>query len=559
MLKKIFTQLSADLKAKHINLFDLVAYSLFFLFSYWLMATTLSYEPGKIVTTSRLWSDFGAHIPLIRSFSMGNNFPPEYATFPFEPIRYHYLFYLMAGLLEKAGFNLPFAVNFFSILGFFILLTMIYKITKLMSRSRVAGFLAVILFLFNGSFTWLEYLKTTPFGPALWQKIITAKHFASFGPWGGQIVAAFWHLNVYTNQRHIGLSFATSLVLIWPLLEYSFNKKNILNKWWVLFIMTTLAFFPLLHQAAYMMTLIFVFWFFIFHLPALKIFGPLYFFAFLYSLPCFLALPSSNSLRFYLGYLAKDRTIASTLEYWFYNLGLYSLLCPLIFLKADYKIKKFLFIFFLYFLLANLFWLSPDIINNHKLVNMFIIGLNIVVAPVLVKTFQKSLFHKLLVVILFFFLILGGIVDFFPIYNDYEGGIEDYQKSDIGTYIKNNTPPKAVFLPTTPFYNPASLVGRKIYFDYGYFNFSMGYDDHQRREIYEEIMSPDNTSQKLCALLKQNNLDYILISPGTGSVSTTNPWDSFLVKNYQAEYTSKDNFKLYNVNAICPDFFYQYY
>src|SRR5258708_453113 len=74
-----------------------------FLFSCYLMIHTFSYDTNKhqIIMGSRVWSDFGAHIPLIRSFSLGNNWPPEYPLFPGEKIRYHFLFYAIAGILER--------------------------------------------------------------------------------------------------------------------------------------------------------------------------------------------------------------------------------------------------------------------------------------------------------------------------------------------------------------------------------------------------------------------------------------------------------------------------
>ena len=53
----------------------LVLFALF-LFSFWLMFHTFSYDPktSSMMIATKAWSDFGSHIPLIRSFSMGDNF-----------------------------------------------------------------------------------------------------------------------------------------------------------------------------------------------------------------------------------------------------------------------------------------------------------------------------------------------------------------------------------------------------------------------------------------------------------------------------------------------------
>src|SRR3989338_2340453 len=92
-----------------------------FLFSFWLMRRTLSYDPSasSILIGGKYWSDFCGHLPQIRSFSKGLNWPPEYPLFPGEPIRYHFLFYALVGLLEKSGLRLDWALNIPSALGFF--------------------------------------------------------------------------------------------------------------------------------------------------------------------------------------------------------------------------------------------------------------------------------------------------------------------------------------------------------------------------------------------------------------------------------------------------------
>ena len=58
------------------------------------------YENSKILIANQMWSDFAATLPLTRSFSLGDNWPPEYPIFPGSPMRYHYLFFLFVGKLD---------------------------------------------------------------------------------------------------------------------------------------------------------------------------------------------------------------------------------------------------------------------------------------------------------------------------------------------------------------------------------------------------------------------------------------------------------------------------
>ena len=149
---------------KNISWFDGLVFLITALFSVWLMFSTFAYKDGQLIIKAKLWSDFAAHLPLIRSFSFGQNFPPQYPQFANEPTRYHYLFYLLVGGLEKIGFNLAVALNSLSAIGLSLLLLMIYRYAKLLAgrqkkQQYLAGDLAIFLFLFNGSLTLLIILN----------------------------------------------------------------------------------------------------------------------------------------------------------------------------------------------------------------------------------------------------------------------------------------------------------------------------------------------------------------------------------------------------------------
>src|SRR3990167_5196708 len=136
---------------KHLkeNLLEICLAVFSFLFSSWLMFSTFSYKAGSMLIASKAWSDFASTIPLIRSFSLGANFPPQYPLFPGEPINYHFLFYAFVGLLEKTGLPIGLALNIPSLLGFSFLLLMIYLLANLLFKSKSVGIISVIFFLFN--------------------------------------------------------------------------------------------------------------------------------------------------------------------------------------------------------------------------------------------------------------------------------------------------------------------------------------------------------------------------------------------------------------------------
>lgn len=576
-------------------------------FSAWLMVFTFSYEGDQFIMRSRLWSDFAAHLPLIRSFSLGKNFPVEYPQFAGEPIRYHFLFYLVVGLLERIGLNLGLALNLLSSIGFFGLLAMIFFLAGKLTTSKInndktqsgrsklkqvvnlmpqnnlfkssqkikketlaAGVLAVFLFLFNSSLTFVDYFQERGFTVDALIAIPSNDQFINFGPWNGDDISAFWHWNVYTNQRHLGFSLAVALLAIWPLVKaaYSFrpdksldkkslDKKNmsaakLIKSLKLIGLWLALISLPFLNFASYVMVLFFIAAWFILNPKLLKHYGPYYAVGILLSLPGFLYYwrLGGSAVAFQPGFLAQDKTLSGIAYYWWRNIGLYIFMWPILFIVGNLWQKKWWLIFTAYFLLANLFQLSPDIINNHKLINFFQIGVACLLAAKLAGFWIKSAAAKAAILLLLIPLTLSGFIDAAAIVNDHRASIDDPVAQPLGKWLINNTPPESVFVTTQYLYNPVSLVGRKTYLDYGYFAWSMGYDDSRRRQRLKQIFSSQIELQDWCRLMMQENLNFVLVSPGQGELDIA-VRESWLVKNLQPVYETGDGYLVYNVKQVC--------
>src|SRR3990172_9448479 len=136
---------------RRLKLREIILFIFLFIFASFLMLKTFSVKEGNILIASRAWSDFAATLPLIRSFSLGSNFPPQYPIFAGPPIRYHFAFFATVGLMEKIGIRLDWALNSLSTMSFFLLTIAIYYLGKIIFKSKKVGILSVILFFFNGS------------------------------------------------------------------------------------------------------------------------------------------------------------------------------------------------------------------------------------------------------------------------------------------------------------------------------------------------------------------------------------------------------------------------
>src|SRR3989304_5922874 len=104
------------------NPFEVLLFLVLLSFSVVIMFKTFNAQGGDLKIASKAWSDFAATIPLVRSFSLGDNFPPQYPIFPGPPIRYHFVFYFLVGMLEKLGIRIDWALNGLSIVGLFSLM-----------------------------------------------------------------------------------------------------------------------------------------------------------------------------------------------------------------------------------------------------------------------------------------------------------------------------------------------------------------------------------------------------------------------------------------------------
>lgn len=532
---------------------ELIIFTVFLLFSTFLMWKTLTITAsGNISVAAKAWSDFAATIPLIRSFSFGANFPPEYPIFSGLPIRYHFVFFALVGLLEKFGVHLVWGLNILSSLTFFALLSSIYLLGKTIFKSKVVGLLSVILFLFNGSLAFIEFFKKNPLGKGTISAILESTDFASFGPYDGNIVSAFWSLNIFTNQRHLAFAYAVFLALILVIFKFAQKPKK-LTLAASLLIGIFIGLFPFIHLAVFGMMGLSLITFFVIY-PKLRkhliITGAT---AFILSLPQIIYMGASQADISLInpGYLVENLTTLNFIKYWALNLGLLVILFPLGFIFANKKQRKIALPFIILFVTGNLFQLSVEMSANHKFFNLFVIGANLFISFFLVYLWRKKLYAKILVSVLFILLTLSGIIDIFPILNDGSIELKDYPNDSRVAFILENTPQDAVFLNSGFLYHPASIAGRKIFLGWPYFSWSAGYDTDKRGKLFHQIYS---VSEKpvFCTLLKDNNLDYFTVEETINDPNLPFIDVDFYLKNFESAYRDDiNNYYIFSRKTNC--------
>jgi hypothetical protein len=343
------------------------------------------------------------------------------------------------------------------------------------------------------------------------------------------------------------------LLTLFPLLRYGFDQPYKKISPLILFVLVPFFIFPILHQAAFLgllacTTLWTVLWFK--KIPRTVVL--VYWLGVCIAGISFLLFTAGGTqqLAFQPGFLATDKTLWGVLSYWFFNAGLYLLLLPLIFIVSNRKMKVFLLPFICFFLLANLFRLTPDMINNHKLINLTFIAGNMVVAGWLVER-SRNFFAKVLFPAVLITLTLSGLIDFMPILNDHYLRVKDMPKNEMASWVKNNTSPQAVFLTDTSLYHPVLLAGRRVLYDYGYFNWSMGHNDQPRRQAVKSLMSGPLGRQEICAVLAELDVDYLYVHQPEEKLEEVSFQSSSIYREFTSSTAVPAPQLLYDVSMNC--------
>jgi hypothetical protein len=217
-------------------------------------------------------------------------------------------------------------------------------------------------------------------------------------------------------------------------------------------------------------------------------------------------------------------------EYWWLNIGLTIPLMALAMLWGSNSDRKLFLAALAVFIWGSTFQIGRDLGGfNHKTFNLWqnltdpfvafaLVGLwNVSTQRVMLfgSAIDGRIFAyagKLVVPVVFFFLVLSGLLDFMTIKNDFKVAVFGDQRPTI-EFIDDNLPRDAVFLTTYgELYTAPALAGRPLYLGYDPMAGSTGYDVQTRRERTAAMYGGADKAS-VCALLLQEEIDYVQIGP----------------------------------------------
>ncbi|HEX7518513.1 MAG TPA: 6-bladed beta-propeller [Chthoniobacterales bacterium] len=239
------------------------------------------------------------------------------------------------------------------------------------------------------------------------------------------------------------------------------------------------------------------------------------------ALPQVLSLRSGNARAgaslIHWGYTLGSVPMSHILKYLGWTFGLKWVLILVGLLFGSWLHLRLFIALFCLFLLTFCFQFSEEVLANHKFLNIWLVLANLFVAYGLWRLWHLrikgwAIPSRLVAVLLASPIVIGGIIDFFPIHNG-TFIATGYANDRLINWVRTETKPDAVFL-TDKFVNhPLLLAGRRIFFGYTYFTWSAGYDLPKREAAYRLMFESKNAHQ-VFTLLKANGIDYVAFDAG---------------------------------------------
>jgi len=486
-------------------------------FSFWFTNQHFHDTPkGNLMIGQDVWGDFDIHLPLIRSFSLGNNYPPSLPDVPNKNSAYHFLYDYASAEYEFLGLSLANSINILSILSMTALLILLYRIpTYFFKASRPFGFLSAALFLCNGSFGFLDAIRKLNSSSVIdfFTKIWTNTQYLSVSPFQKDLVSIIWNLNIYANQRHLLFAFGIALIIV--LVTYTIIKDTPEKSWKVfalLGVLVGLLPFWQIHVFVAMELYLVVLLLFL-HPSKRKLLCISLLSSLLIALPqlAFLKADVRTFLTSNPGFLSeRPLTIITFLQYWFYNLGCSLFTIPVGIFLMPKKYKAIFLSLMSVFIVGNIFQFNSQMMNNHKLFNLWLTIENLATIYLIIRMWSAA-YIKWLIIPLVVLLTFTGLTDMMIIKNETFYEIADTNTTTLSRWVITDTKPTSIFLiPNSTMYNSITMAGRKILQLDPRYGEDYGYDITKSNKEIKELYEASN-KKVIRELQRNNHISYIVL------------------------------------------------
>lgn len=508
----------------------------------WIMFYVFYIKDGILYSGFTVYGDYAPHTAMMRSFSLGDNFPTQYPHFGGEDVKYHFMFQFLVGNLEYLGIRLDIAYNMLSVFALLGFLMMLYSVGRRITGSGAAGVVTVALFFFRSSFTFFRYLWEHLRSGDLLRTLAENTSFIGYTPnedWG------LWNFNVYLNQRHLAFGLLIAALVLWYYLDlveagcshsekglawmknrlFSVEAWKMRNPEGALAAGLALGLTAFWNGAAVIGGLLILLGFAVFSD------GKLDYLATAVTAVLFSVLQSKVFIRgsaveagFYWGFISEDKSPAGVLWFLIQMSGIFFagavLLLPLL-KKRLHRVLTVSCLFPVVF--AFCFSLTPDITVNHKYIMISYAFLAVLWAGVLTGLWKgkdgsrrsAAVIRRAAAVLLAVCLTATGIYDFVVILRNNGPGhrVTVNMESTLTDWLAEHLDSGDLLL--TPEYSMSetTMSGVMMYLGWPYYAWSAGYDTYGRAQKAVEIYTSEDPAA-VDRLVKEEKITYILFEEG---------------------------------------------
>lgn len=504
------------------------------LFLIWIMFYVFFIRDGVLYSGFTVYGDYAPHTAMMRSFSLGNNFPTQYPHFGGEDVKYHFMFQFLVGNLEFLGLRLDVAYNLVSVLALLGFLMLLYSLAKRITGSGKTGILTVVFFFFRSALTFFRFVWEHVQAGDLLSTLRDNTEFIGYTVnenWG------LWNFNVYLNQRHLAFGLLIISLVIWMYLDWveagcGHEEKGLLwirnrcltwEAWKCRSVERALAAGLLIgltafwNGAAVIGGLLILMGFAVFSdgkldylITALVsvLFSVLQSKIFIWG--------SAVETSFQWGFIVEDKSLGGILWYLLQMSGIFFLGAVfLIFVQRKRSQKAVLISCLFPLIFAFCVSLTPDVTVNHKYIMISYAFLAIFWAEVVTSLMRKKIPVKILAVVLCISLTITGVYDMWIIFRNNGPGhrVSVNLDSELTEWLAENLDHKDLIL--TPEYSisEVTMSGVMMYLGWPYYAWSAGYDTYGRAEKAREIYTSQD-KETVKRLVQQEKITYILFEEG---------------------------------------------
>ena len=513
---------------------EVLLFGLLAVFITYMMFYVFYIRDGVLYSGLTVYGDYAPHTAMMRSFSLGNNFPTQYPHYGGADVKYHFMFQFLTGNLEYLGLRMDFAYNIVSSASLVGFLMLLYQLALRITGKISCGAATIFLFFFRSGmaffrFVW-EHIQTGDLLETLSENVSFIGYTTNEN-WG------LWNFNVYLNQRHLAfgllmVTLALYLFMDWLEAGTSHEEKGILwmkgrffskegwksrNPEQALLMGMFLGLCAFWNGAAVIGGLMILCGFAIFSdgkidyaiTAAVSIF-------FSYLQTKIFISGSAMSPQIYLGFLAEDKTVWGVVKYLFWMSGIFFLGLAVLVWFMRRRERMILLGFLFPTIFAFVLLMTPDINVNHKYIMISYAFLAIFWAWAICSLWNRKLYGKILAAVLAICLSATGIYDFAVIVRGNGPGrrVAVNMDSDLTKWLADNLDKDDLLL--TPEYsmNEVTMSGVMLYCGWPYYAWSAGYDTNYRAAQAVTIYTTMD-SEELKKVVKQERITYILFEEGS--------------------------------------------